>query len=149
MFQDAVGLKSEQIKNTVERGAVKKFAESIDDVHPLYVDESYGKESRFGKNIAPPTFPRTFDYGTIKDLHLPNVGLIHGEQRYHYKRPLLVGEDVYCYAEVKSYTEKDGKSGSMGFLTLANNGVDESGEIVFESTSTVIISETVRRKLSV
>lgn len=78
MFQDAVGKKSTKVKNVVERGLVKRFAEAIGDVNPLYLDEEVGKASRYGTNIAPPTFPRTFDYGEVKGLQLPKKGLIHG-----------------------------------------------------------------------
>lgn len=131
----------------MERGAVKKFAEAIGDLHPIYVDEETGKNSRFGTNIAPPTFPRVFDYGVIEGLHLPNKGLIHGEQSFHYKRPLLVGEDIFCYSEVTGYSEKSGTQGKMGFLLLQSFGEDPSGQIIFTSKSTVIISEAVRREL--
>ncbi|PLT27602.1 MaoC family dehydratase N-terminal domain-containing protein [Peribacillus deserti] len=147
MFSETIGKQSAKIKNTVERGAVRKFAEAIGDSHPIYVDEETGRNSRFGANIAPPTFPRVFDYGDIKGLDLPDKGLIHGEQTFHYKRPLLVGEDIFCYSEVTGYTEKSGTQGKMGFLLLKSFGEDSSGSIVFTSKSTVIISEAVRREM--
>jgi acyl dehydratase len=101
LFSDQVGRRSTKVKNVVERGAVKKFAEAIGDLHPIYFDEETGRNSRFQNNIAPPTFPRTFDYGAIEGLKLPEKGLIHGEQTFHYERPLLVGEEIVCYSEVK------------------------------------------------
>lgn len=149
MFTESIGKKSNKIKNIVERGAVKKFAESIDDTHPIYLDEETGENSRYKRNIAPPTFPRVFDYGVIDGLNLPNKGLIHGEQTYHYERPLLVGEELYCYTVVKDYYEKAGKNGSMGFLVLENNGQDPSGNTIFTSSSVVIITEAVRKVLMV
>lgn len=145
MFEHMIGKRSEKVLNTVERGAVKKFAASIGDEHPVYVDPEYAKKSRFGKNIAPVTFPRVFDYGQIEGLNLPKQGLIHGEQRFHYERPLYVGEDVYCYIEIKDYYEKTGSSGKMGFLVTENNGDDAEGNQIFSSTSVVIINEAVRK----
>ncbi len=136
------------MKNVVERGAVKKFAESIGDLHPIYFDEEVGEQSRYRKNIAPPTFPRVFDYGVIEGLNLPNKGLIHGEQTFHYVRPLLVGEEVYCYSKVKNYFEKKGNFGEMGFLVLESYGDDAAGNTIFSSTSTVVISEAVRKVLT-
>ena len=149
MFTESIGKKSNKVKNMVERGAVKKFAESIGDTHPIYLDEETGENSRYKRNIAPPTFPRVFDYGVIDGLNLPNKGLIHGEQTYHYKRPLLVGEEIYCYTVVKDYYEKAGKNGSMGFLVLENNGQDLTGNTIFTSSSVVIITEAVRKVLMV
>jgi acyl dehydratase len=148
LFKDQIGKQSNRVKNTVERGAVKKFAEAIGDLHPIYVDEETGKQSRYQTNIAPPTFPRVFEYGVIEGLKLPGKGLIHGEQSFHYERPLLVGEDVYCYSVVKSYAEKKGNFGEMGFLVLESFGEDEAGNTVFSSTSTVVISEAVRKGIS-
>ncbi|WP_026582503.1 MaoC family dehydratase N-terminal domain-containing protein [Bacillus sp. J33] len=147
MFQQHIGKRSKKVKNTVERGAVKKFAEAIGDPHPIFVDEETGRNSRYKRNIAPPTFPRVFDYGTIEGLNLPNKGLIHGEQTYHYERPLLVGEEVSCYSVVKNYFEKKGTHGEMGFLVLESFGEDEMGKVVFSSTQTVIITEAVRKVL--
>lgn len=148
MFKDQIGKQSNKVKNFVERGAVKKFAEAIGDLHPIYFDEEVGEKSRYKKNIAPPTFPRTFDFGVIEGLNLPNKGLIHGEQTFHYERPLLVGEETYCFSKVKSYFEKKGNFGEMGFLVLESYGEDLAGNAIFSSTSTVVISEAVRKVLA-
>ncbi|NRD79339.1 MaoC family dehydratase N-terminal domain-containing protein [Bacillus sp. BRMEA1] len=148
MFKEQIGKHSSKVKNVVERGAVKKFAEAIGDLHPIYFDEETGQKSRYKRNIAPPTFPRVLDYGVIEDLHLPNKGLIHGEQTFHYKRPLFVGEEINCYSQVKNYTEKKGNFGEMGFLVVENVGEDAAGNVIFNATSTVIISEAVRKVLA-
>jgi hypothetical protein len=84
----------------------------------------------------------------IEGFDLPNKGLIHGEQTFHYERPLLVGEEIYCYTKVKNYFEKKGTFGEMGFLLIENYGEDMTGNIIFSSTSTVVISEAVRKVLS-
>lgn len=144
-----VGKKSKRIKNYVERGWVKRFAESIGDLHPLYIDEETGKNSKYGNNIAPPTYPRTFDYGLVPGLNLPEKGLIHGEQTYHYNRPLLVGETVYCYTGVEDYFEKTGNNGLMGFLVTKRYGEDIKGNVIFIEGSTVIITEAVREAMKV
>lgn len=136
------------MKNVVERGAVKKFAEAIGDLHPIYFDEDTGRLSRYKNNIAPPTFPRIFDYGVISDLNLPSKGLIHGEQTFHYVRPLVVEEEIYCYFKVKKYFEKKGNFGEMGFMILENYGEDLGGKTIFSSTSTIVISEAVRKVIT-
>ncbi|MCA1021169.1 MaoC family dehydratase N-terminal domain-containing protein [Halobacillus litoralis] len=144
MFKEAVGKKSRPVKNVVERGAVKKFAEAIGDPHPLFTDEEAVQ-----RNIAPPTFPRVFEYGGIEGLHLPEKGLIHGEQHYHYNRPLYVGEEVFCYAQVDDYYERNGRSGDMGFLKVKRYGEDIDGRIIFSEEQVVIITEAVRKGMNV
>lgn len=144
MFEDIIGKQSEKVINEVERGAVKKFANAIGDSHPIYVDRAYGRKSRYKNNIAPPTFPRVFDYGSIEELKLPNAGLIHGEQEFEYKRPLVVGETLQCYSKVENYEEKQAKSGNLGFLTVNNIGEDGTGEKIFNAKTVTIITEAVR-----
>ena len=149
MYTHLIGQKSNKVKNTVERGLVIRFAESIGDPHPIYMDEETGLKSRYGGNIAPPTFPRVFDYGTIEQLKLPKKGLIHGEQKYHYTRPLLIGEELYCWTEIKDYYEKAGSNGLMGFLVTKRTGEDKDGNLIFSEESAIIITETVRKEMSV
>ncbi|SEB14744.1 N-terminal half of MaoC dehydratase [Thalassobacillus cyri] len=149
MLSHVIGKKSNPVKNAVERGAVKKFAEAIGDLHPIFVCEETGKQSRYNNNIAPPTFPRVFEYGTIEELELPAKGLIHGEETFHYERPLIVGEEINCYAEVKDYYERKGKSGEMGFLLLKRYGEDLDGQLIFTEEQVVIITEAVRKEMMV
>ncbi|WP_010281844.1 MaoC family dehydratase N-terminal domain-containing protein [Bacillus timonensis] len=145
MYKDFIGKQSAKIKNIIEWGAVKKFAEAIGDAHPIFIDEEFGKNSIYKTNIAPPTFPRVLEFGEIQGLVLPEKGLIHGEQVFKYKRPLLVGEEIYCYSKVENCVEKKGATGSMCFLTISENGEDVNGELIFTSKLVVIITEAVRR----
>lgn len=149
MLANAIGKRSAIVKNTVEKGAVKKFAEAIGDLSPIYIDEEVGKNSRFKRNIAPSTFPVTFEFAAVDELKLPSKGLIHGEQSFHYKRPLLVGEDVYCFTEVKDYYEKTGNFGKMGFLVLSRSGLDSHDELIFTEERVIIINEEVRKEMLV
>ncbi|MGV3488151.1 MAG: MaoC family dehydratase N-terminal domain-containing protein [Tuberibacillus sp.] len=147
MLEHLVGKISNKVLTTVERGAVKKFAEAIGESHPIYTEREYGLKSKYGDNIAPPTFPRTFDYGTIDGLQLPSAGLIHGEQSFDYTRPLVVGESLYCYTRVENYIEKETKTGSLGFLTLLNIGEDENNQMIFQSKIVIILTEKVREAM--
>lgn len=149
MLKGAIGLQSKPVKNWVERGAVRKFAEAIGDPHPIFVDEETGSLSRYGTNIAPPTFPRSFDYGVIDGLDLPKKGLIHGEQRFHYERPLLVGEEILCSQDVNNYYEKKGNFGEMGFLVIKWVGRTPSGDLIFTAEQVLIINEAVKKGMSV
>ncbi|WP_449540505.1 MaoC family dehydratase N-terminal domain-containing protein [Ferdinandcohnia sp. Marseille-Q9671] len=145
MFSDLIGKQSTKVKNVIERGAVKKFAEAIGDPHPIYVDEEVGKSSRYKANIAPPTFPMVLDFGHIEGFSLSAKGLIHGEQVYKYLRPLLVGEEVYCYSEIEDYVERKGSTGTLGIVTINQNGENSNSELIFTSKIVVILTEAVRK----
>ncbi len=145
LYERFVGLRSEPVRNLVERGAVRRFAEAIADPSPLYVDDEAAKRSRYGRILAPPTFPRTFDYGIIEGLDLPSAGLIHGEFRISYQRPLLVDEEVLCRMELKTSYDKQSRRGLLGFLVFERTGEDKRGERVFTANDIVVVTESVRR----
>lgn len=147
MLEKFIGKKSEKVRNVIERGAVIKFAEAIGDSSPIFIDEETGKLSSYKQNIAPLTFPVTFDGGAIPGWVLPSNGLIHGEQIYRYKRPLLVGEVVYCWNEVTNYYEKEGKTGEMGFLVMTLHGEDEKGNLIFTEQRNIILNEAVKKEM--
>ncbi|MEJ7819826.1 MAG: MaoC family dehydratase N-terminal domain-containing protein [Rubrobacteraceae bacterium] len=52
LYEEFVGWRSEAVKNLVERGAVRKFAEAIAEGSPLYVDEGAARGSRYGRLLA-------------------------------------------------------------------------------------------------
>jgi acyl dehydratase len=145
MYKEYIGKRSISVANIVERAAVRNFAIALGDSHPIYTDEDFASQTIYKKNIAPPTFPRTFVYGSIDGMQLPSSGLIHGEQEFHYKRPLLVGEKIYCYIRVEDYFEKKAKSGTLSFLVTVSVGEDLNGVTVFTSKSVVIITEAVKK----
>lgn len=147
LYEGFVGRSSEPVRNTVERGAVRLFAEAIADPSPLYRDEEAAKGSRYGRILAPPTFPRTFDYGRIDGLELPSAGLIHGEFRVSYGRPLLVGDELYCSLKLKDSYDKEGRRGLLGFLLFERTGEDAEGNLVFTTNDTVVVTEAVRREI--
>ena len=145
LYGEFVGRSSEPVRNVVERDAVRLFAEAIADPSPLYRDEERAKRSRYGRLLAPPTFPRTFDYGRVEGLDLPPAGLIHGEFRISYKRPLLVGDEVLCRLQLKDSIDKAGRRGLLGFLLFERTGEDPEGNLVFTTNDTVVVTEAVRR----
>ena len=145
LYEGFVGRRSEAVENLVERGAVRRFAEAIADTNPLYMDREIARKSRYGALLAPPTFPRTFDYGGIEGLELPSSGLIHGEFRIEYERPLLVGDELLCYVELKESYDKASRRGLLGFLVFERVGVSLAGEKVFTTNDIVIVTETVRK----
>jgi acyl dehydratase len=144
LYAEFVGSRSQPVRNLVERGAVRRFAEAIADPSPLYVDEKVAEHSRYGALIAPPTFPRTFDYGRIEGLELPSAGLIHGEFRIAYGRPLLVGEELMCRMQLKDSYDKQGRRGLLGFLVFERTGESVDGERVFTTNDVVVVTEALR-----
>jgi acyl dehydratase len=125
---DLIGRESEVVLFEVERGAIRKFAEAVQDQTP---------ECLRG-DVAPPTFPTTFRI-TIPGLTYDLARVLHGAQEYRYERPLRAGDRVRCRVRVADVYRRQGRLGEMTFLILAMEGRDESGTSVFAGTTTAIL----------
>jgi hypothetical protein len=128
LSRDLIGRESEVVLFEVERGAIRKFAEAVQDQTP---------ECLRGE-VAPPTFPTTFRI-TIPGLTFDLARVLHGAQEYRYERPLRAGDRVRCRLRVADVYQRKGRLGEMTFLILALEGRDESGTSVFTGTTTAIL----------
>ena len=125
---DLIGRESEIVVFDVERGAIRKFADAVQDPTPACVRG----------DVAPPTFPTTFRM-TIPGLSFDLARVLHGAQEYQYERPLRAGDRVRCRVRVANVYRRQGSLGEMTFLILAMEGTDESGSPVFTGTTTAIL----------
>ena len=147
-WRSLVGASSEPVANVVERGAVRKFAEAIGDPNPLYTDEEAARRSRYGGLIAPPTFPRTLEYGRIEGMDWPDAGMIHGEHHVSYAdRPLFVGEDLLLYTKLEDYYEKESRGGLLGFVVMERRGENPDGAQRFTMRDVAIVTPALRERL--
>lgn len=111
----AVGRVSPPTLNEVEKGAIRRFAESLGDFNPIYYDEEYARACGFPTIVAPPTFPASFH--SAADLReLLGVGiksLLHAEQSFEYERPILAGDRIFVVTRVAEVLERTGPAGKM------------------------------------
>ena len=128
LTSDLIGRESEIVVFDVERGAIRKFADAVQDPTPACVRG----------DVAPPTFPTTFRL-TIPGLSFDLARVLHGAQEYQYERPLRAGDRVRCRVRVANVYRRQGSLGEMTFLILAMEGTDESGNPVFTGTTTAIL----------
>lgn len=118
----------------VEKGHIRKFAEAIGDPNPLYRDEEYARKSRHGGIIAPPTF--LLDDGTItfgdklmEDCR-PDKGFLNGGIQMDINRQFRAGDVITTRAKLADVYMKEGKFGSMIFMTVEVSYIDQNGELV-------------------
>jgi len=128
LSSDLIGRESETVLFEVERGAIHKFADAVQDQTPECVRG----------DLAPPTFPTTFRM-TIPGLTFDLARVLHGSQEYRYERPLRAGDRVHCRVRVADVYQRKGRLGEMTFLILVMDGSDDSGNPIFSGTTTAIL----------
>ena len=124
---------TQPVRNAVERGAVRRFADAVGDPNPAYRSG--------GRAPAPPTFPCTFEYGELAGAPFAAAGLIHGEQTYHFERPLFVGDELLCSQRLAGVSARASGGARMTFYIVEQKGETDRGELVFTARLTVVRRE--------
>ena len=139
--KNAIGWASPPFLNEVEKGAIRRFAESLGDYNPIYYDEEYARASGYPTVVAPPTFPASFS--SAADLReLLGVGiksLLHAEQSFEYERPIFAGDRIFVATRVADVLERTGPAGKMDVAVIEDEGRDEEGNLVFRARRTLIV----------
>ncbi|MFB5663247.1 MaoC family dehydratase N-terminal domain-containing protein [Alteribacillus sp. HJP-4] len=138
-WAECIGRISGKRKNEIKTEKIQRFAEAVN-----FPEVTAGGTSNV--LLAPPTFPRTLEYGSIHSFSLPKAGMIHGKQSYCYDRPLYSGDVIYCCFQLQDIVKKQGKSGEMLFVYIKQTGEDVSQNRVFYGDRLLILPETLWRK---
>ncbi|MBI2836222.1 MAG: MaoC family dehydratase N-terminal domain-containing protein [Chloroflexi bacterium] len=132
----------------VEKGAIARFAEAVDDPNPLYWDEEYARKSRQGSIIAPPGF---FGW-PVKRSAAPEdrFGLLPALARAGYSRildggieweffsPVRAGDRLKVETTLRNAVERSGKTGRVIFVFRETKYTREGGEMVATERQTTI-----------
>jgi acyl dehydratase len=82
----------------ISRVKIREFADAIGDPNPLYRDRDAARAAGYDDVIAPPTFPIVITLGgpalADPELGMNYAMVVHGEQRFEYRRPLRAGDVV-------------------------------------------------------
>jgi len=72
--------------------AIRKFADGIGDANPLWTNAEYAKNTRYGMQVAPPSWI----FACFSGLQLGWAGLggFHNETQIEFFRPVLLGDRV-------------------------------------------------------
>ncbi|MBI2846863.1 MAG: MaoC family dehydratase N-terminal domain-containing protein [Chloroflexi bacterium] len=84
---------------------IKHFAWSIGDTNPLFTDEEYGKKTRWGAVVAPPTFLfTTFGRGAVQGL--PGVHAMWSGADFEMYLPITAGDRITSSVYLSALDEK-------------------------------------------
>ena len=138
----AIGVESKPFSMEIEKGAIKKFADAIDDPNPLWRDEEYAKKSRYGGIIAPPTFSTCI---RDDDLMRPVLGLecslkrlLNGGNEFEYFQPIRPGDTISVTLKLTDVQEREAKTGKTLFMYYDVTYRNQRGEIVVIQHNTII-----------
>ena len=126
----------------IEKGAIIKFAEAIDDPNPLWNDEKAARKSRYGGLIAPPTFFAMLRNDALMDmvfkLDLPAKRVLNGGNELEFFEPVRPGDTITVTGKLANIAEREGSMGRMLFLVFEYTFKNQFDEVVCIGRNTII-----------
>lgn len=90
----------EIINREVKKDDVVKFAELSGDFNPIHLNETYARETRFGKCIAHGMLSGAY-ISAILGTEFPGEGTIYISQSLKFLKPIYIGEKIKIKIEIK------------------------------------------------
>ena len=136
----------------VEKGAIKRYADAVDDRNPVYWDEEYARNSRYGSIVAPPGFfgwPTKWTGGMpirtrLRDevsAILAQAGYsrdLDGGVEYEFFCPVRAGDVLTALPRIIDIYEREGKTGKLAFSVVETTYTNQNGDLVAKARQTMI-----------
>lgn len=142
--RNAVGRTTPPMLNEVEKGAIRRFAESLGDYNPSYFDLEYARASGFPGIVVPPSFPLSFTAGVdLRELlGVPAKHLLLAEWSVDYERPVIAGDRLLMTSRVAEVGERPSPAGRVEVAVVEDEGRDETGQLVLKVRRTYVVRST-------
>ncbi len=151
--QALIGREGEPIyaPDAVCKCMIRHFCEMMEDPNPLYQDEEYAKNSKFGGIVAPPQMlmvwcmPRIwpwpeFPWVPMAELDLPGVDTYVATDMIHeFYKPVKPGDKLYYIMKLDKVSElKKTRIGEGHFITTTQTYYNQNDEKVGAEIRTVL-----------
>jgi acyl dehydratase len=135
----------------VTKRDIKHFAQAIGETNPVYFDENYAKNTKYGVIQAPPLFCQIFTFEDVPTDQLPNDGspieiavpipakkTIGGASSYEIFQRVKAGDQITAKSTLRDVFIKEGKSGRLYFVVVETEFSNQRKEAVAKEIATYI-----------
>jgi hypothetical protein len=128
----------------VDAGKIRRLAKSLGFENPQYYDIANGQP------IGPPTFVFSVNHDSLGEmdetgrpagrlsLPPPFGPPMRGGNKYQFFRPVRVGDKITIQRKVTDLKEKEGRTGTLVFLTYDLKYTNQRDEVLGINTETLI-----------
>ena len=119
-----IGTTLEPVVFEVEKGAIRRFAQAVEDPNPLYRDDEYARRTRYGGIVCPPGFfgwPAGEETGAetvLSILDRPFENVLNAGNECEFYLPIRPGDVLVSYLKLADLYEKRGGDGNRLFVIL-------------------------------
>ncbi len=148
-----IGRTGDALMLSVERGAIKKFSDAVDDRNLLYWDEDYARASGHHSLVAPPGFfgwpvkwgramPWSSELREVVEAGLAKAGYtrtLDGGIDYEFYRPVHAGDLLASLTRIAGASAHKGKTGTFALYVLETTYTNQNGDLVASVRQTTIV----------
>ena len=142
--QSAVGRTFTPVTACVEPGRLRFFLDTLGESNPLYCSAEAARGAGYPGVAIPPTYlfclemmdaTEPFEFLRALDIDLARV--LHGEQRFDYYAPVVIGDVLTFKSRVASVADK--KGGAMTLIIVVTEIINQDGVHVADTSRTVVV----------
>ena len=138
--QSLKGKTYQELNFEVERDRVTQFSLAVGEDDPRFLEDGAARAEGFPEQLAFPTFPTVVgilvsaQVVVDQELGLDYTRVVHGEQEYEWRRPIVVGDVLKAVPRIADIYSK----GPNEFLVIEAEMTDANGEVVCVSRGTLL-----------
>lgn len=128
-------------REVVDISSIRRYAQAISDLNPLYLDEEYAKKSEYGGIIAPPTFIFDVSHDIFTDVGedgrdlsrvtIPGMNAVRGGNEYQFFEPARPGDIVNKRRKtIDIYEKKSKRAGKILFIVYDTTYTNQNGKVL-------------------
>ena len=140
----AVGTTFAPVHAKVEPGRLRYFLETMGERNPVYRDAAAAKAAGYAGTPIPPTYIFCLEmmdtedpFEFLRTLDIDLARILHGEQRFDYHAPVVVGDTLTFESRVTDVVDK--KGGAMTIVNVATRITNQHGRHVADTVRSVVV----------
>ena len=128
----------------VEPGRLRFFLDTLGETNPVYRDAVAAKAAGFADRPIPPTYLFCLEMidnddrlAILDALKIDIARILHGEQKFVYRAPVYVDDELTFQARVTDVQQK--KGGTLTMIEITAGVTNQRGEPVADCVRVVVV----------
>jgi acyl dehydratase len=140
----AIGRRFTPVTAHVEPGRLRYFLNTIGERNPVYRNAEVAKAAGYSAPPIPPTYLFCLEmmdadkpFEALEVLNIDLASVLHGEQRFAYRAPIVVGDTLTFLSRVGDVVDK--KGGALTFITVTTEITNQHGAHVADAERVIVV----------
>ncbi len=142
--KSAIGVTFTPVQARVEPGRLNYFFKTLGESNPVYREPDAAKAKGYAGTPVPPTYlfclemmdnEKPFEF--LDALNIDIARILHGEQRFDYHAPVVVGDTLTFQSRVTDVADK--KGGALTIVNVATRITNQNGHHVADTTRSIVV----------